>query len=104
MHASARRREIAVSRADLPSGRKRPPLTALLGAIGPFSAFTPAELADLAEHLAECPVKDGSVVVRQGDAGGSVLLRAEGALGVRVSRGSVPAQAVDVPGARDVVW
>jgi small-conductance mechanosensitive channel len=83
--ASAPRREIAISRADLPDGRKRPPLTALLGSIGPFSAFTPAELAELVEHLAERPVKEGGVVVRQGDAGGSLFFVAEGALEVRVS-------------------
>jgi small-conductance mechanosensitive channel len=100
--ASAPRREIAVSRADLPSARKRPPLTALLGAIGAFSAFTPAELADLAEHLAECPVKDGSVVVRQGDAGGSLFFVAEGALEVRVSDRNGAEIAVDCLAAGDI--
>lgn len=83
--ASAPRREISVSRATLADGRKRPPLTAMLGETGPFSAFTPAELAELAEHLAEHSVKESSVVVRQGDAGGSLFFVAEGALEVRVA-------------------
>lgn len=100
--AAAPKREIAVSRASRPDGPKRPPLTALLAAIGPFSAFTPGELADLAEHLSECPVKEGSVVVRQGDSGGSLFFVAEGALEVRVSNRNGAEIAVDCLAAGDV--
>ena len=100
--AAAPRREIAVSRAELPDGRKRPALTAMLSAIGPFNAFTPAELADLAEHLAECPIKEGGVVVRQGDAGASLFFVAEGALDVRVADKNGAEITVDCLAAGDI--
>jgi small-conductance mechanosensitive channel/CRP-like cAMP-binding protein len=99
---TAPRREIAVARAHLADGHKRPPLAGLLGAIRPFSAFTPAELAELVEQLAECPVKEGDVVVREGDPGGSLFFVAEGALEVRVSDGNGAEIAVDCLAAGDV--
>jgi CRP-like cAMP-binding protein len=100
--ASAPRREIAVSRAALPDAGKRPSLAALLGAIGPFSAFTPAELADVAEQLAERPIKEGTVVVRQGDAGASLFFVAEGALDVRVADKNGAEITVDCLAAGDI--
>jgi small-conductance mechanosensitive channel len=100
--ASAPRREVAVSRAEAVDGRKHPPLASLLGAIGPFTAFTPSELAELAEHLAECRVKEGGVVVRQGDAGDSLFFVAEGALEVRIVDGAGAEIAVDCLSAGDI--
>jgi small-conductance mechanosensitive channel/CRP-like cAMP-binding protein len=99
---AAPRREIAVMRAERPDALKRPPLAALLGAIRPFSAFTPAELTELVEHLVECPVKEGGVVVRQGDAGSSLFFVAEGALEVRVSDGNATETVVDCLAAGDI--
>ena len=100
--AGAPRREIAVARAEPHDGRKRPPLAALLGAIRPFSAFTPVELTELVEHLAEHPVREGGVVVRQGEAGGSLFFVAEGALEVRVANGNATEMAVDCLAAGDI--
>ena len=100
--AAAPRREIAVARAEHPDGRKRPALASLLGAVRPFSAFTPAELGELVEHLAEYPVKEGGVVVRQGDPGSSLFFVAEGALEVRVADGNAPEMAVDCLAAGDI--
>ena len=82
--ASGPKREVTVARAGHLDGRKRPPLTALLENIEPFRAFTPEELAALTEQLAEFPVKEGTVIVRQGEPGGSLFFVAEGALEVRV--------------------
>jgi len=100
--ATAPRREIAVARAELLDGRKRPPLAVLLGAVRPFSAFTPVELAELVEHLVEYPVKQGGVVVRQGDPGGSLFFVAEGALEVRVADRNATEMAVDCLAAGDI--
>ncbi len=81
---SAPRRDVMPARAAPLDGRKRPPVVDLLRHIAPFRAFTSEELTALAEQIGERPLREGAMIVREGEPGGSLYVVAEGALEVRV--------------------
>lgn len=79
---AAPRREVGlrrVAQAGVTDG-----MAAQLRRIGLFRRFSDAELAALAADVEERPFHDGELLFAQGDAGGSLLLLAEGVLEVRV--------------------
>lgn len=94
------RRSVAWSRDDRPGPVQRAPLETLIAETELFQAFEPEERADLAGRLREHRVDRDTVVVRQGEPGGSMFLVSEGALDVRLSVSNGEEVAVDrmVPG------
>jgi small-conductance mechanosensitive channel len=82
---SAPRREFVAALRDQGLALARTPAESLLADTALFSAFSAEERALLAERLAERQVKQGAMVVRQGDPASTLFLVREGALEVRVA-------------------
>ncbi|GGF15393.1 hypothetical protein GCM10011611_21470 [Aliidongia dinghuensis] len=78
------KRAIALSRDGRADTRRRTALETLVAETELFQAFEPEEQAVLAGRLRERRVERGTVVVREGEPGGSLFLVAEGALDVRL--------------------
>ena len=79
------KRAVVWSRAGEQAASEPAPLETLIAETELFQAFEPEERAILAGRLREHRVERGTVVVRQGEPGGSMFLVAEGALDVRLS-------------------
>lgn len=75
---------------------------ALLRRMDLFLSFNEAELGELALHMQEQAVAKGTTIVRQGEAGDSLYVLAEGALDVRTDRGSSGEIVIDSMAAGDV--
>lgn len=81
---STPKQSVVLARAERLGTPHRTPLETLIAETELFQAFEPEERADLAGRLCEHRIERGTVVVRQGEPGGSMFLVAEGALDVRL--------------------
>jgi CRP-like cAMP-binding protein/small-conductance mechanosensitive channel len=78
-------RDVLVTRSGTTSEYSR--RIALLRQIDLFRSFSEEEQAELAKHMEERAMVKGTVIVRQGDAGDSLYLLAEGVLDVGIDSG-----------------
>lgn len=92
--------DLVVAGARQATSQRRPDRAALLGRVDLFQVFDDADRAQLAETMAERFFAKGDVVFREGDAGRSIFVVAEGALEVMVRHGETGTRSIDrmVPG------
>jgi small-conductance mechanosensitive channel/CRP-like cAMP-binding protein len=94
------KQDLVVARARPGASQRRPDRAALLGRVDLFQVFDEAERTRLAESMAERCFERGEVVFREGDAGCSLFILAEGALDVTVRHREAGERSIDrlVPG------